>query len=82
MENIDLRGKRVVFGLVGANQKNPDALVKLRTIAMREGCSFIDDIELRGVKPGQNWFDLKEEDYVREANRLAEKVIDVQKFPR
>jgi len=82
LEKVNLKGKRVVFGLVGANQTNAKALGKLRNKAILRGCIFIDDIYLRGVKPGQNWSDLTEEDYVREANRLADKVYAVQGFHR
>jgi hypothetical protein len=74
LERVDLGGKRVVLGLVGANETNPDALEKLRRKAMERGCSFIETIHLRGVPPGHDWTDLKEEDYHREATRLAEKV--------
>ena len=82
LHKVDLGGKRVVFGLVGANQTNLKALGKLRNLAIDKGCIFIDDIFLKGVKPGQKWSDLVEEDYVREANKLAEKVNAVQEFHR
>ena len=82
LEKIDLKGKRVVLGLVGANETNPDALEKLRRKAMERGCNFIETIYLRGVPPGRDWTDLKEEDYLREAARLAEKVAAVSEFTR
>ena len=82
LERIDLKGKRVVLGLVGANETNPKALDKLRRKAMERGCTFIETIFLRGVLPGRDWTDLKEEDYLREATRLAEKVSAVIEFSR
>ena len=82
LEKIDLKGKRVVLGLVGKNETNPKALDKLRHMAMERGCSFIETIYLRGVLPGRDWTDLKEEDYLREARRLAEKVSAVSGFSR
>jgi flavodoxin len=82
LEKIDLKGKRVVLGLVGANATNPKALEKLRRKAMERGCNFIETIYLKGVLPGRDWTDLKEEDYIREANRLAEKVLAVGEFSR
>jgi flavodoxin len=82
LEKIDLKGKRVVLGLVGANKTNPNALEKLRRKAMERGCNFIETIYLRGVLPGRDWTDLKEEDYLREASRLAEKVLAVSEFSR
>jgi flavodoxin len=82
IDSVNLKGKRVIFGLVGANQTNLQALDKLRQKAARKGSSFLDDIYLKGVKPGQTWSDLKEEDYVREANRLAKKVYASLEFPR
>ena len=82
LENIDLKGKRVVVGLVGANETNPKALDRLRRKAMERGCKFIETIFLRGVLPGRDWTDLKEEDYLREANKLAEKVSAVIEFSR
>ena len=82
LEKIDLKGKRVVLGLVGANETNPKALDKLRRKAMERGCTFIETIFLRGVLPGRDWTDLKEEDYLREATRLAEKVSAVIEFSR
>src|SRR4030042_2156995 len=82
LEKGALKGKRVVLGLVGANETNPDALEKLRRKAMERGCNFIEPIYLRGVLPGRDWTDLKEEDYVREATKLAEKVSAVSEFTR
>ena len=82
LNKVDLKGKRVIFGLVGANQTNLKALDKLRNIAINKGCIFIDDIFLQGVKPGQQWSDIVEEDYMKEANRLAEKVTAVRGFHR
>jgi len=82
LDKINLKGKRVLFGLVGANQTNVKALERLRVKAINRGCIFIDDVYLRGVKQGQNWSDIMEEDYVREVNRLAEKVSAVQGFRR
>ncbi len=82
LSKIDLKGKRVVLGLVGANATNPKALEKLRRKAMERGCNFIETIYLKGVLPGRDWTDLKEEDYLREANRLAEKVLAVSEFTR
>jgi flavodoxin len=82
LEKIDLSGKRVLLGLVGANETNPNALEKLRRKAMERGCNFIETIYLRGVLPGRDWTDLKEEDYLREATRLAEKVFAVSGFTR
>ncbi len=82
LEKIDLKGKRVVLGLVGANETNPNALEKLRRKAMERGCNFIETIYLRGVLPGRDWTDLKEEDYLREAAKLAEKVLAISEFTR
>ena len=82
LENIDLKDKRVVVGLVGANETNPKALDRLRRKAMERGCKFIETVFLRGVLPGRDWTDLKEEDYLREANKLAEKVSAVLEFSR
>jgi len=82
LEGVDLKGKRVVLGLVGANETNPNALEKLRRKAMERGCTFIETIYLRGVLPGRDWNDLKEEDYLREATRLAEKISAVSEYTR
>jgi flavodoxin len=82
LEKIDLKNKRVVLGLVGKNEANPKALEKLRRKAMERGCNFIETIYLRGVLPGRDWTDLKEEDYLREAARLADKVSAVIGFSR
>jgi flavodoxin len=82
LESVDLKGKRVVLGLVGANESNPGALDKLRRKIIERGCIFIESIYLRGVLPGRDWSDLKEDDYHREAVRLAEKVSAVNEFKR
>jgi len=82
LEKVDLKGKRVVLGLVGANETNPNALEKLRRKAMERGCTFVETVYLRGVLPGHDWTDLKEEDYLREAARLAEKISAVGEFTR
>jgi flavodoxin len=82
LEKIDLKGKRVVLGLVGKNETNPKALDKLRRIAMERGCNFIETIYLRGVLPGRDWTDLNDEDYLREAAKLADKVSAVSGFSR
>src|SRR5512138_1646979 len=71
--DINLRGKRVLVGLVGANEANPKAMGRLTEKAIEKGCIFIDSIQLRGVWPGGAWSDLKEEDFTREAAKLAEK---------
>jgi flavodoxin len=82
LEKIDLKGKRVVLGLVGANETDPEALEKLRRKAMERGCSFIETIYLMEVLPGHDWIDLDEEDFVREAAKLVEKVFAVSNFMR
>jgi flavodoxin len=82
LEKVDLKGKRVVLGLVGANETNPDALERLRRKAIDSGSIFIETIYLRGVTPGRDWSELKEEDYIREAFRLAEKFSGAQEFTR
>jgi flavodoxin len=82
LEKIDLKGKRVVIGLVGANETNPNALEKLRLKVMERGCNFVETIYLRGVLPGGDWSDLNEGDYFREASKLAEKVSAVREFTR
>jgi flavodoxin len=82
LEKINLKDKRVVLGLVGKNETNPKALEKLRRKAMERGCNFIETIYLKGVLPGRDWSDLKEEDYLREATRLADKVSAVSGFSR
>ena len=82
VEKIDLKGKRVVLWLVGANETNLYALEKLRRKTIERGSIFIETIYLKGVLPGRDWNDLKEEDYLREAARLADKVSAVKEFPR
>jgi flavodoxin len=82
LEKIDLKVKRVVLGLVGANETDPEALEKLRRKAMERGCSFIETIYLMEVLPGHDWIDLDEEDFVREAAKLVEKVFAVSNFMR
>ena len=82
LNKIDLHGKRVVIGLVGANATNPNALQKLHRKAIERGCIFIETIYLKGAPPGRDWASLGEEDYRREAGRLAEKVFAAQGFGR
>jgi len=82
LEKTSLKNKRVILGLVGANQTNPQALEKLRRKAIEKGCTFIETLYLRGVPPGRDWSDLKEEDYFREATKLAERISIVQDYKR
>ena len=82
LDGVDLHGKKVVLGLVGANATNPDALQKLHRRAIERGCIFIETIYLRGVPPGRDWSSLGDEDYRREAAKLAEKVFAAQGFNR
>ena len=81
LEQIDLHGKRVILGLVGANETNPEAVDKLRRKVMERGSKFITTIYLRGVITGPNWIDLGEEDFAREAANLAELVFTVSEVP-
>jgi flavodoxin len=67
LKTISLKNKRVIIGLVGANQTNPQALEKLRRKVIEKGCIFIETLYLRGIPPGRDWSDLKEEDYQRES---------------
>ena len=82
LEKINLKGKRVVLGLVGADETNPEVVEKLRRKAEMRGCNFIETIYLRGVITGPDWIDLGEEDYVKEAANLVEKVIAISEFTR
>jgi len=82
LDSVDLKGKRVVLGLVGAKEANPGALEKLRTKAILRGCSFIETVYLRGVFPGKNWRDMSEEAYTIEAEKLVGKVKGVLEFPK
>ncbi len=80
LEQIDLKGKRVILGLVGSNETNPKAVEKLRRKAEERGCIFIETIYLRGVITGHSWIDLAEEDFIRESAKLVEKVLAVSDF--
>jgi hypothetical protein len=80
LEKIDLKGKRVVLGLVGANETNPKAVEKLRRKAEERGCRFIETVYIRGVRPGHDLMDLNEDDFIREATNLAETVFAVSEF--
>jgi hypothetical protein len=82
LEQIDLKGKRVILGLVGDNETNPKAITKLRRKAEERGCSFIETIYLSGVDTGHDLIDLVEEDFVKEAANLAEKVFAVSEFTK
>ena len=82
LEQIDLKGKRVILGLVGSNETNPKAVNRLRRKAEERGCSFIETIYLRGVITGPDWIDLAEEDFIREAANLAELVFAVSEFTK
>ncbi len=81
LEQIDLRGKRVILGLVGADETNPKAVDKLRSKVVERGSRFVTTIYLRGVITGPNWIDLGEEDFTREAAKLAELVFTVSEVP-
>ncbi len=63
LEQIDLRGKRVILGLVGADETNPKAVDKLRSKVVERGSRFVTTIYLRGVITGPDWIDLGEEDF-------------------
>lgn len=80
LEQINLKGKRVILGLVGSNETNPKIVEKLRRKAEERGCRFIETIYLRGVITGPRWIDLAAEDFTREASRLAELVFAVSEF--
>ncbi len=80
LDRIDLNGKKVVLGFVGANAENPKAYWKLHRKVVQKGSIFVETIYLRGVTPSRDWSSLSEEDYRREANRLAEKVVIAQAF--
>ena len=82
LEKIDLKGKQVILGLVGANETNPEAVEKLRRRAEERGCSFIETIYLRGVITGPDWIDLAEEDFIREAAKLVEAVFAVSEYTK
>ena len=81
LEQINLRGKRVILGLVGAEETNPKAVDKLRSKVMERGSRFLTTIYLRGVITGPDWIDLGEEDFTREAAKLAELVFTVSEVP-
>jgi hypothetical protein len=81
LEQIDLRGKRVILGLVGAEETNPKAVDKLRRRVIERGPRFVTTIYLREVVTGPNWIDLGEEDFTREAAKLAELVFTVSEVP-
>jgi flavodoxin len=82
LEKTSLKNKKVIIGLVGANKENPHALEKLRRKAIEKGCIFIETLYLRGVPPGRDWSDLKEEDYHRESGKLVERIIIVKEYTR
>jgi hypothetical protein len=69
------------LGLVGADETNPEAVDKLRRKVMERGSKFITTIYLRGVITGPEWIDLGEEDFAREAAKLAELVFSVSEVP-
>ena len=82
LEQIDLKGKRVILGLVGSEETNPKAVEKLRRKAEERGCIFIETIYLRDVITGPSWIDLAEEDFMREAANLTELVFAVSEFSK
>lgn len=82
LEQIDLRGKRVILGLVGTEGTNPKAVDKLRSKVVERGSRFVTTIYLRGVITGPDWIDLGEEDFTREAANLAELVFTLSEVPR
>jgi len=81
LEQIDLKGKRVIMGLVGSDETNPKAVEKLRRKVLERGSRFVTTIYLRGVITGPDWIDLGEEDFTLEAAKLAELVFTVSEVP-
>ena len=77
LEEIDLHGKRIILGLVGDNETDPKAVDKLRCKVEERGSRFITTIYLREVITGPNWIDLGDEDFTKDAAKLAELVFTV-----
>ncbi len=50
----NLRGKKVIAGLVGGKRENPRALAKIREVAIEHQAKYIETVSLRGIPLERN----------------------------
>lgn len=80
LAGTNLRGKKVIAGLVGAKRENPRALNKLRDVAIDHQAKYIETVSLRGIplgraKPRPTEAELRAEG--EKVTRLVAGILDV-----
>jgi flavodoxin len=74
LKNVNLTGKGVILGLVGAGDENPGAAEKMRKKVEVNGGKFVDVACLKGLSPKEGVESLTDEQVARESEKLVSKL--------
>ncbi len=74
LKKVDLKGKRVIIGLVGAADENPKAAEKMKQKVEGKGGKIIDVVYLKGISLKESGESLTEEHVARESEKIGSKL--------